>query len=705
MTTISLVSRMPDQQKRDFKDEDYINTLRFLSQCWNFNNNTFINLTPSAGGNTIPSVENNYGFSYRYFENVSYLFGSQTPTDFGFFIQDINGNSTRVPMYRGRDVTKYFNFIMGKVREMLKPLPRMVNVVAYSENAQSVKKTTMNMVAFRFEQQENIASIQAMTGLGFEPVDGIDYSSDFDYQKRMQSFQDVMEQTYEYLAKDGLYKNQYEKRFVKGGEDVFISGAACIKISHDNGRINWKNIKLNQLIMDTSKEDPLHDDDDYAGEVCDMTLNEVLTTWEWNKEETEDITNMANNPSMWATYNTILGINGMYWWTASNGIPKITAVRGEWRSMKFVDGVWVETLRQGTLIGNKYLKDNRESEGQVWDIYDKRKKKLSYRIVTPNTRLGAVEGVVGIIKRFQDVKDAFITKAIALASSAIGKAYFINANKLPEGLKAPDILSQLKQAGIVVTEGADIDDLPENKMQKTIEPIDMTIDPSIGVLLDFSRYFDNAIADMLNIPNEVRGQQNNYQSKDVYSSNLAQSEYGMKWFYDNLMMWVEGILSYHANLAKVVLPETKAGRDNLALTIGGAATQLISMEEVKKIQFEDFLLKLIPDDIVGATEKKEFMQLALQLASSGMFSMADYVKLRKMDNIRDMENYFELVEIKRQERERQAQEAQLAAAQQNTERVTQGQENIAATQTEGKLIDREMQMEQALQQQAMQQPQ
>ncbi len=686
------VGKFPNQQIEDYKDENYTETLRFIASRWNFTSAAYVAITTgNSGGTSVPSVESTYGFVYRYLQNVTYLYGSQVPTDFSFFVMDENGQNTRVPMYRGQDVPKFFNFIIGKVREMVKPIPRMINVIGYSDNVQSSKKLTMDMITFRYEMQEHIKQIEIMTGFGFEPAEGMNYEDDFQVSKRLQSFKDIMEVSYENLAKDACYKNQYGTKFIKGAEDIFISGVAMLCVDEDNGHITWRNVKLHQAIFDNTSEDPHHTDDMYAGEVMEMTINDILTKWEWTEKETEDIKAMASNPSSWTQFNTLIGVNGMYWWSQNNGVPKVTCIKGQWRSMKKVDGVWVETLREGILIGNKYLKDNKETAGQVWDIYDKRKKRLKYIIVTPNSRLGAVQGIVGMIKRLEDLKDAFITKCIALASSAVGKSYFVNANKLPEGLKAPDIISQLKQANIIVLEGADIDETPDSKQQKVIESIDMTIDPSISMLLQFVNYFDQSIADILNIPNNIRGAQTNYQSKDVYQSNITQAEYGMMWYYDSIMQWIENILSYSANLAKVVYPEKD--KEKLSLIVGDVATELMSIEDIKKIQFEDFLMRLIPNDIVSEQEKQQYMQLALQLASSGMFTMKDYVTLKRLDNLKQIEDYFEMVEIKRENRERQAQEAQIAAAQANAERVTQGQENIAQIQTEGKLEAEAMKQE------------
>lgn len=708
-TATTPYSILPNQAVEDYTDEDYKKALVFLASRWNIQTTSFalagvaVGNSGSGTGAGTPSVEVSKGFARRFIEDIAYIYGSQQPSDYGFFVQDELGNNTRVPMFRGMDVAKYYFYLDGDLRDLFEPLPKMINVTAYSQDAVSVKKTMRDILKMKADRNSEIAEIQAISGVGLNPAD-INWDDDYEVKKHLENFQESMEVAYQSIAKHTALTNDYLKNIVKGGNYVYIGGMAMMEVYHHKGKIKWKLIRPECAVFDSTRSDDQHELDDYAGEVFEMTVPELLGAYEWTEKEIEDIKALANNiNNAWGVYNTYIGLNGLYWWSQNNGVPRVTCVKGQWRSLEKKDGQWVEVLREGIYIGNKYLRDQKISDGQVWNKHDKSRKRLKYRIVTPNTMLGAVVGIVGMVKRFQDLKDALTTKMIGLTSSAIGKAYFVNANKLPEGFRTPDVISQLKQSNIVVVEGADIDDDESSKSQKMIESVDMTLDPSILGLLDLVRYYDSVIADILNIPAAARGQLTQYQSKDVVNSSLTQSTKGMKWYYGNIMLWVKGILEYSADLAKIMLPETQEGVDNLAVMVGDATVEMLSMDTIRQMQFEDFLLALIPNDIATEEDKKFLRDLAMQLASAGQFSMADAIKMKKLDTVSQLDDYFEYVEMKRQQREKEAQDNQLAVAQANAERNAQAQENIAAGQGDVKLASDQMKINAKQDEMAMQQ--
>jgi hypothetical protein len=689
----------PDQAVENYTDEDYVKFLKFIASRWNIQTSSFTLSMQFQGNSPVaPTVEQTKGFARRYVEDLAYIYGSQVQSDYPFFVRDELGNSTRIPMFRGMDIKKYVDYTYGALRQMLKPLPKMINVTAYSEDAVSVKKTMLDIIKMKADNNALFKEIELLTGVGLKPAD-INFDDDYQVKKHLENFQQAMEKAYQAIAKDAAIRNLFLQKLPRAGVDVAIGGATMLEVYHHKGKVKWRSIDPVRMIFDPTKGEDQHELDDYAGEVFELTIPELLNHYKWTPEEVEDLKHMSQNVNTWGVYNTFIGINGLYWWSQNNGVPKVTCVKGQWRSLEKREGEWVEILREGVLIGNKYLREQKISEGQVWMKHDHSKKRLKYRVFTPNTRLGAVVGIVGMVKRFQDLKDAITSKMIALTSAAIGKSYFVNANKLPEGLRTPDVISQLKQSNIVVLEGVDIDETPDSKAQRLIEPVDMTLDPSITYLLEMIKYYDQVIADILNIPPSARGQLTTYQSKDVVSSSLVQSSLGMEWFYGGMMDWVKGVLEYSADLAKLVLPETEEGRDNLAFVVGDAAVEMFSMETIKEMQFQDMLLDLVPDNISAEEEKKFYKDLAMQMATAGQFTMLDAVKMRKIDTVDGLIDYFELVEIKKEQKEQAAQEAQMAANAQNQQAQIDGQKEISAMNNQTQIHKQELQGQQNIQQQ------
>jgi hypothetical protein len=299
--------------------------------------------------------------------------------------------------------------------------------------------------------------------------------------------------------------------------------------------------------------------------------------------------------------------------------------------------------------------------------------------------MGTSLSVIGIIKRFANLKDAFITKMIEMASSSIGKATVVRASKLPEGLRAPDVIAQLKQARILVIEGEETEEMPNG--QRLAETVDLTLDPNIQLILGIVQYLDQAINDYLNIPQSVRGMSSTYQSAKGIESTQNQSSKGLAYLFSTLQTYMKEVLSYSADLMKLLAPDDELGRDTLSLVVGDNMVELLSMETVKRSQFEDFLLNLNPNDYISLTDKAELQQLIIQSATSGMplKVLKSFLTIKSSESLTEAENKIDALIYKEEkaEAEKMAAEQELALIQSG--QANQTQENIAATAAEAGL--------------------
>ena len=666
-----------------FDDNEYRKNMQFISSQWNRKLYSFGSDATSA---TVGSDDNRYVTSYLL--NCQYFFGRQTASDYGFFIQDELGQNTRFPMTRGMDITKILLHIDGVVRQMIEPLPKTINVTAYSKNAVSQKKELMDFIKLKAQQKVFFDLIEEATGVGFKPIDR-DFKTQEELDKYLEDFQESMEIAYQNIAKHILLTNRYMPTLAKFSQYVALGGQATIEVYEHGGMIKWRIVPPESAIVDMSKNDDQHEDDDYGGSIMAMSVPDLLDEFDWTEDEIEELQTMAKAQTMWAQYNTYVGVNGLVWWQLNNGVPKVMVVRGQWRSLEKMDGEWVEVLREGVYIGNKYLKNCKISEGQVWNKMDKTRKRLRFRTVTPNTVLGNNLGIVGMLKRYQDIKDAFATKMIELSSRAVGKSFIVNASKLPEGLTAPDVISQLKQSNMIVLEGADIDETPDSKRQNLVETLDWTLDPNVRYYMDMISYYDGVISDIINIPQQTRGFQAQYQSAAVVNSNLQQSTLGMSWYYKNIMTSIKNLLEFSSDYAKLILPEKEDS--DLNLVIGDAMVEVLKLEDIKKMQFEDFLLELNPNGILQEQDKEQLKRFAEALAQNGAMSVSNYIKMLQIDNKTQMYNYFEKVEKEKQIREEQMQRAQMEAQMAQAEMQQQGKQNVAEINAEAGLAKQEMQ--------------
>lgn len=661
-----------------FGDEDYKRNLTFLFERYNGQ----INNVPIIGaGGGISNGSTNY--ITEYFDNLQYKIGAQTPADFAFFIRDYNGNNTQVPLVRGLEIKAITDYLNGEIVKMIRPLPKMTVARAYSSNALSAKKEALDYAFFQIKNKLQLKSIEDASGYGFKAVNK-DFKNPKQEQKFFENFMEGMEIAVEYMAKDSLYKNQYRVVLPKQAEHVAYGNLCCTWISYRNGRPVWEIVPPEEAVIDYSKGFDNHINDDYAGQVFRMTLQDVFARWNFDATEQAKLKAIANNDQgqyaqFYAPYQ-----NGLAWFVNNNGVRKVTVVRGRWVSQELKeDGQYKEVIREGYYIGGCYLRDCGLMPGQYSKKEDKSKKSLNVAVFTPGLLMGTSVSIVGIVKRYQNLKDAFITKTIAMAASAIGKAAIIRADKLPPGMNSPTFLSQLKQAGAIVVEGTDVDD-PGADPKRMVEVVDLTIDPAIAEVLKLAQYFEAQIQNFVNLPPSVRGQMSGYQSTDVVQNVQEQSNKGLAYFFEGFMLFCQQVEEISANLYKTMAPDDELGRENLSMLIGDGLTELLGMEDVRRAQFEDFDICLMPDNYSGETDKNNLIDLMKQVASGQMPRkvLLDYIKLNRIDSRTEQENYLEEQIYNDDQKELAAQKAQMENAQENTQMNVQGQQQIQQQQAQ-----------------------
>ena len=681
------VSRLqPDQALDKWTDEDYIKNLRWMAGMYN---NALNNIPVLTTGGAVTAAGTTT-YIQEYYTNLTYIYGTQGTQNYAFFVRDMSGNDTQTPMARGLDVFKIFNYLHGQATELIDPLPKTVVASAYSKGAVSARKEMMDFISFQIKSKVFLKAIEMESGFGFKVIDK-DFQTQEQVDKFFESFQETMEIGYTQMAKDSLYVNDYKIKLPKVFDYMLVGNLGCIRVDYINGKPHWRIVTPDRAITDYTKALDVHLDDDFAGEVFQMTIPELFSTWEFTEEERKNLQSIAQNQGgLYSTYYSTYLSNGLYWWSNQNNVPKVTIVTGQWRSLqKKEDGSYEEVLREGYLIGDIYLRGQKISDDQVNGKKNKHKKRLKYITVTPNLMMGTSISVVGVVKRYQDLKDAFITKMVDMASRAIGRGVIVKGSKLPTGMRTPEFISQLKQAGVIVVEGDDTDDDDgASKDKRMAETIDLTIDPNISTILSIAQYFENVISDVLNVPPTLRGQPTGYVSSKMVDNTQVQSSKGLSYLYKNFLLFVKELVEYSVDIYKNKAAEDEEGREHLELLVGDALVEIFNIEEVKRMAMEDFILTLDVDNYAHEQQKTELKNLVLQIATSGAPRkiLKDYLKLDQLETKTEQINYLEAEIYKDEMAERQAQEQQMAMQQYQADLNAQTQRDIAEAGLEGQAM-------------------
>lgn len=684
------VLRQPSQNIKEWKQEDYINNIRYVASQWN---KVVYEFSPAdTSGSIIPKF-----WVQDYIQNASYFFGKNQSTDYGFATKDEINQKLPIPMFRGQDIYELIKHTVGVIGDFIRSASKILSCVSLGEGTTGKKQVLRDFAKFQADNNAQLQQLELYTGLKFEPFDGINFKSQQEVNKHFTNYLDTVEKIYLALAKYSFMFNYGAEFFEKGSEYYGIGGLVHARIYAHNGKPRWRLIEPQNAIWDNYNSLNQHREDRYGGEYCEKTIPEALSLWKWTSAEIEDLKALANaSNSIWSTYNIPTGNNIVWWRTSSTGVPMVTCVHGEWRSSKFEgtetkideDGepyeceIWTPCLRQGWLIGNKYLKEDGLSSNQMEDKEDKTRMRLSYVTATSDTVLGVSMGIAGRLKEYSKLKDYFQTKLNQLVANSKGKRYVMYSDKMPEGMRAPDILSQLSQAGIAVIPSRDADDDSLDGNRGLVETIDMTLDPSILGLAQLISNLRNYMDNIISLPANARGLNTNYQSKDALQMNITASGYGMSSYYNTFYTWVLRMLEYSADLAKVVMAESDD--EMLRLLVGDASVELIKTKDLQTMQFEDFAMGLSVDDFISDNDRQVYIQYYIQKAAASNDPEDDRILVNLM-NIKSHTAFREYIDsvvtakLDRMTQEQQAAQQQATAA---SEQAAQAQIKSAEIQQE-----------------------
>jgi hypothetical protein len=141
----------------EYTEENYKEMLRWIGLQYNQASNS---IPINAAGLPQPS-----GYINEYLENLTYIYGAQTPANYSFFIKDAVGNNTAAPLFRGLDVFKIFSYLHGEAVDLIEPLPKILNATAYSIGAISAKKEMMDFVKFVKSLGYSMPGVDSLTNI------------------------------------------------------------------------------------------------------------------------------------------------------------------------------------------------------------------------------------------------------------------------------------------------------------------------------------------------------------------------------------------------------------------------------------------------------------------------------------------------------------------------------------------------------------
>jgi hypothetical protein len=469
------------------------------------------------------------------------------------------------------------------------------------------------------------------------------------------------------------------------------------------------------MIFDTNATDDFLSDSAYFGEVAYMTIPEIAEKYNISREKIleaasgyeEFLTLTSRGLDVGSlSYFNCIDNNVLKFFKNEDGDLRILVVTAVWRDFKDYDhkvsvdsygrehvkrvqrgkptdeyiNRRLQTWRQGTLVGGKFLVDWGEVKNQARMNTCLHEAKCPYQAVIPNYFNGRSMSTVQQLKSLQDLKNIVMYNLLLTMSRAGAKGFFYDLAQLPEGWKIEDAMMYLKTAGIMY-----IDSQKDGQISSfnQFKEFDLTLSQSTTQYLEISLMIDREM-DAISGINEARQGfvQKASQAVGVTQSALQQSNLTTAAKFKLFNIFTNNFLQHQAELIKITWPN----KEEYAYIIGDTGIDFLKEDiDIALDDYGVFIEEVSP--MIG--DVQQFQQLVQAALQAGQIDFLSCLKLLQERDIKQGILKFENELKKSQKRQAAIEERQF---QQQMALMTQEQEGeLAADQAK---LQGELQKEQ-----------
>jgi hypothetical protein len=680
------LSYLPNQIVDEYKDENYIETARFIANQWNLP--VYYSTQWSLPANEIGLP---LGFAARSMIWRDYYFGVQSNIDYSYLSMNENGQRLLLKLFRGKDIFKYVNYTIEPIIDLTKKIPKVLMCTTVSENVVSKRRFLLDFGKFQKDQEEMLNYMNEAFGIYLQTPSGTKFIKNAQQEIVAVDFREDLADGAVNAAKDIYFRNFLNEVFVEVGKDALISGLAGVHVSIVNGYPLVERIPSYEAIFSPAINGDQHRQDPFGGRLRFMTVQEIAARWgsDLGQETLKEIQGMANQTSSlpigglgWNYYNNVVGSSAFNWWNLVDGVPRIAVLECQYASYKksqIEDGSHKQTNRECVLIGNKYLINQKISENQTKDWRNPVATDLDYLFCSPMSVYGKNMGIPEILYNYVNRVDFLQTKLDYWINQTKGTFYLINGSYLEEGVDATQVVSDISSMRVHVTKGMDTD--AGETVQKFMQQgaIEMPRDV-VNVINQISMY-RNMMADVLNIPDAARGIMEGYVPQKTLNAQIGQSAKGTRYFYDPLFTFYNRVIQKAVDKFKTSTLDNPDFEYNLIIS----DSQTEQFKATKEFGMSQYAMYIGFEDVADEGYKQRMMDMAFAYAQNPQsgYTWADISAIESMYTKGEINNYLQYrdFEIKQ---ERMAQEQAIAQQQQQAaEQNNATQENITAMNNEG----------------------
>lgn len=679
---------VPESEKTQ---EWWISNLRFFSTYFN---------RPYNAWNTDNPTENlspvNKGLDY-----MLYYLGKQKNIDYNHVTQS-DGQTLQAVWVKSKKVKTMIDMLAGMLLEQLNG--KEISAKSISERAVSAKIKKWEDVMIQYDSQA-IEVFDQLKEIGIEYVPP--FGRKFDTKEEAErfltyDFKDSLEEVAVDLGREIEWRNDTNTLLIEAfKQDYAPSNYMGVLCYVENGKVKQKKIPFYNLIYDIASDDPILRDQRFAGYIEYLTPQQIDTRWKKKLTPTElqEIKQVTLGGDYSNSFMNFYNTGDLKWWTHRRDNMTVTAVtvywiaprdtrymyddkNGEKRLMKAgkkegekAGDYIIDDVHYATLLGNKYLVDYGYMKNVVRPFDRKDFPELPIKVLNGNTTIGDGVSLIGSIAQVIDKMDFYQFQLMKMCSAATGKSYIINGNKMGEGIKSKELITDLKTMNLHVTTGTTGESDDTTNRQNMVEVVDMTLDPTIRVYIELYMQLDEMVNEIMSLPRIAQGFQTNVIGKGVQQKTIAQSSLGLASLFENLFKFNKLLLQYSVNLAKQLYANDDKN-EYAPMIVGERGMKVIKI--TKDYMFEDVLIDISPRDIITEQQRVSLTAMAQAWAQNGLLNPMDYLQMLKSDTLTELENDWEYSIRDKERKEKEQQQAQYAQQQQMLQMQLQ-----ANQQTEG----------------------
>ena len=668
-------SVLPMQMGVEWTDAYYIKCIRSIVAEWNFNVNQF---NPNALTNDELGLPLRFAERSQYFKE--YYFGRQKNIDFQHILLKEDGSRKLIKMFRNKDIMKFVNYSIQQIITFSKRAKDIIEVKGVSKNVVSKKKFNMDFQKFILDTQNSKYYKNSEFKDFFQSITGTKFGSDAKEQALGYDFSEGIDDAAQNVAKDVYHRNYLDELFVEMGKDGLMSGLLAAKISIENGYVLVEHIPSTEAIFPPTINGDQHRSDQYGGRLRFLTPSEIFAKYgdkltDAIKTEIQSMAySQSGNNTFYNLYNNTYGNTVFNWWGNMGGTPRVAVAEVQWASYKKGDADrHRQCLREGILIGNKYLIGQGESTNQTTDWRNATHTNLDYKFCQPMSIFGQNMGMPEILYTYENQKDFLQTKINEWITQTKGTFYFIMAENIPEGEDVNSMMAQVSDTRLVAVKGTDMD---KGEIHRFMEQGAIEMPRDVAILFSELSRYSSMMADVLNIPDQARGQMQGYQPIKTLSAQLAQSSKGTMYFYEPIQKFYQRILEHSVNkfMTSTLLNNSEFEYE---LIVGDTEMQLF--KATKDAGLSRYGLYMDFEDIMDDAGRQRSLDIIFAYAqnpTSG-YTMSDYWAVENMDTSSEIESYFNFRDNQIKEQKALEQQQQQQMQQQQMQINSQTQENMA----------------------------